>query len=125
MYRMGVSSFNKLCDLIRPLVQINEEMSTRQTGKGPILLEMMLHCLIRYLAGSSCRDIRLSIGMSSKSFYRVLYRCANAILQIDELGYHFPSSVEECNAGATSFSKISSHSFIRGCVGCIDHGLLI
>jgi hypothetical protein len=62
--------------------------------------------------------------MSSKSFYQVLYRCTNAILQIDELSYHFPSSDEECNAAAASFSKISSHSFIRGCVGCID-GLLI
>jgi hypothetical protein len=46
MYRMGVSLFNKLCNLIRPLVQINEEMSTRRTRKGPILPEMMLHCLI-------------------------------------------------------------------------------
>jgi DDE superfamily endonuclease len=45
-------------------------------------------------------------------------------LQIDELAYHFLSLVEECNAAAASFSKISSHSFIRRCVGCID-GLLI
>jgi hypothetical protein len=103
LYRMGVSLFNKLCNLIRPLVQINEEMSTRRTGKGPILPEKMLHCLIRYLAGSSCRDICLSVGMSLKSFYGVLYRCANAILRIDELGYHFPSSVEECYAVVSVF----------------------
>jgi hypothetical protein len=57
-YRMSHASFNKLCNILRPSIQVDEEMSRRRTGQEPISPEMMLHCLIRYLAGGSLRDIR-------------------------------------------------------------------
>ena len=79
MYRMSLQSFNKLCDLVRPIVQLDEAMSVRRTGKAPIIAEMMVHCLIRFLSGASPVDARLTIGISIPSFYRILYRCVNAM----------------------------------------------
>jgi len=44
LYRMNYSVFMKLCSIIQPQVQVNEEMSRRRTGKDPV--EMMLHCFL-------------------------------------------------------------------------------
>ena len=123
-YRMSHASFNKLCNILRPSIQVDEEMSRRRTGQEPISPEMMLHCLIRYLAGGSLRDIRLVVGISSKSFYGVVYQCVNAILKCDELQYNFPTSNEDVSKVASDFSAISANGLIQGCVGCMD-GLLI
>ena len=123
-YRMSLSSFNKLCNLLRPSIQVNEEMSTRRTGEDPISPEMMLHCLIRYLAGGSVRDIRLVVKISSKSFYWVVYKCVNAILRCKELHYHFPSTEDAIDEVAAGFADISANGLIQGCVGCMDGMLL-
>ena len=61
----------------------------RAGGYGIITTEMMLHCVLRFLSGTPCHDIRDKIGMSEPSFYRVLYRCIDAILNLDGLEYHF------------------------------------
>lgn len=124
MYRMSLPSFLKLCNLIRPLVQINEDMSRRRTGKGPITVEMALHCLLRFLSGGSPLDARICVGISVPSFYRVVFRCVDAILRQNELGYHFPSSNDEVLKASSGFAQISSHHIIEGCVGALDGMLL-
>ncbi len=123
-YRMSSESFNKLCNMIRPVMQHDEEMSRRATGTNPITVEIMLHCLLRFLAGSSYHCIRIIAGISEPSFYRFVYRCAESILAIPELGYHFPTTEQELSTAASDFAEISMNNLIRGCVGCID-GLLL
>ena len=123
-HRMSLSSFNKLCNLLRPSIQVNNEMSTRRTGEDPISPEMMLHCLIRYLAGGSLRDIRHVVRISTKSFYRVVYKCVDAILNCKNLHYHFPSTPEAFDEVSAGFADITSNGLIQGCVGCMD-GLLL
>jgi hypothetical protein len=124
MYRMSQPSFLKLCNMIRPLLQINEVMSRRCTGKGPITAEMALHCLLRFLSGGSPLDARLCVGISIPSFYRIVFRCVDAILRLNELAYHFPSSPDEILKASCGFAEISSHSVIEGCVGALDGMLL-
>ena len=52
MYRMPYSSFLKLLEILSPYLMVNEVQANRRTrGQGAITPELILHCLIRYLAG--------------------------------------------------------------------------
>jgi hypothetical protein len=60
-YRMEKESFYKLKELTDILFNFDEEMSGRQTNwQEPT---SMLHCTLRYLAGSSANDIRITCGI--------------------------------------------------------------
>jgi hypothetical protein len=67
---MEYHSFLKLCDIIHANIKVDNIMSKIKTGKGPITVEIMLHCLLRWLGGGSYLDIRLCAGISVASFYR-------------------------------------------------------
>ena len=67
-YRMEHSKFMKLCDTISPKIVVNDKMSRVRTGKDAITVEIMLHCLLRWLSGGSYLDIRLSAGISPAKF---------------------------------------------------------
>jgi hypothetical protein len=123
-YRMSYASFVKLCTWINPFLTVDNKMSRIRTGKGPISMEIALHCLLRWLSGGSYLDIRLSAGISKASFYRVVYECATAILQAEQLQYSFPSSNDELNQDCSDFKAISSNGVIDGCVACLDGMLL-
>jgi hypothetical protein len=124
MYRMEHESYVKLCKFINTDVSRDPEMSRRRTGKGPITTEIALHCLLRWLAGGSYLDIRLSAGISVTSFYCCVHKCIAAILRCAQLAYSFPVTDEETHKAADDFSKHSHHEVIDGCVGCLD-GLLL
>jgi len=68
MYGMEYSSFMKLCTIISPKILVNDKMAQHRTGKEGITIEIMLHCLLRWLAGCSYLDIRLSAGISPAHF---------------------------------------------------------
>ena len=124
LYRMNLPSFNKLCSLIDPVVRVDPVMSHVRTGKGPILTEIALHCLLRWLAGGSHLDIRISAGISIASFYTCIHRCIDAVLTCNQLAINFPKSMNEIEASAQEFQKISSGGIVDGCVACVDGMLL-
>ena len=125
LYRMEESSFAKLCQLIGPFVCVDAEMSRRASqGKEPISVEIMVHCMLRWLGGGSYLDIRLSAGISIPSFYRCAYACIDAILLCDSLAFSFPTSPEDLQTAANGFKNISSNGVIEGCVACLDGMLL-
>ena len=70
MYRMEYHSFQKLVDLIDSAVRKNGVMAERRTGKlcGLITTEIALHCALRWRAGGSYLDIRISARISKTSF---------------------------------------------------------
>jgi len=80
LYKMEYSLFLKLCSIISPQVQVNDEMSRRRTGKDSVTVEIMLHCCLRWLAGGSYLDIKLSAGISKAAFYNYIYKFMDAIL---------------------------------------------
>ena len=57
MYRMSLESFNSLCEILGPKLQVDAEMSILHTSKGVITMEMMLHCLLHWLSGGCYLDI--------------------------------------------------------------------
>lgn len=52
-YRMEYASFVKLCSLLKDSLQVDRVYSRNRTGKDPISVEIILHCLLRWLAGGS------------------------------------------------------------------------
>ena len=110
---MEYHSFLKLCDIIHPKIEVDETMSRIRTGHGPITVEIMLHCLLRWLGGRSDLDIRLCAGISAASFYQCIYKCVDAILDLDELSYSFPEG-EAIESAAREFEALSSNGAIKG-----------
>ena len=124
LYRMNLRTFNELCSWIDPFVKVDPVMSHVRTGKPPIVTEVALHCLLRWLAGGSHLDIRMSAGISVASFYACIYKCVDAVLQCNQLAISFPSNDEEVSVSARHFQSLSSSGVIDGCVGCLDGMLL-
>ena len=124
MYRMEYSTFMKLCDIISPKILVNDEVSQRRTVKDAITIEIMLHCLLRWLISDSCLDIRLSTGISPAKFYSCIYKCMDAILESEDLAYEFPSTVKEMDEVAQGFESLSTQAAIKACVACLDEYLL-
>ena len=84
----------------------------------------MLHCLLRWLAGGSYLDIRLSAGISPAHFYTTIYKCMDAILESEDLAYKFPSTKKELDEASQGFELLSTQTAIKGCVACLDGYLL-
>jgi hypothetical protein len=99
-------------------------MSRRRTGKDSVTVEMMLHCLLRWFAGGSYLDQKLSTGISQAAFYHYIYKCMDAISDSQDLAYEFSETEQELNKEAQGFAALSSHGAIKGCVACLD-GLLL
>lgn len=126
LYRIEYDSFKKLCTMINPIIRdfFQKGRCNRWHAGKRISTEIMLHCLLRWLAGGSYLDIRISAGISVASFYRVVHICIDAVLLCKDLSIDFPQTEEELQAKADAFKAISSHGVFEGCVGCID-GLLM
>jgi hypothetical protein len=127
MYRMDVESFAKLCSMLEPHLRTDKKMSQIRTSKGKITTEIALHCLIRWLAGGSYLDIRLSAGISPASFYRCIHSAMNAISSMEEFSMQssFPPDEIELSRLAEDFKDISgTGGILNGCVGVLDGFLL-
>jgi len=124
MYRMDLASFNKLCSWLDPFLSVDPVMSRVRTGKGAIVIEVVLHCLLRWLAGGSHLDIRIMAGISVPSFFTCIHKCVHAVLQCNQLAIKFPRSVDEIEQSAKSFRNFSTDGVIDGCVACLDGMLL-
>jgi hypothetical protein len=125
MYQMNHESFVKLTCLIEPLIERDLGKAKARWGqKHAIITEIALHCLLRFLAGGSYLDIRLSAGISVPSFYRILHLCIDGILRCKELSFSFPSTNEQLQEIADGFKTLSTKEVFDGCVGCLDALLL-
>mmetsp|Transcript_17897 Transcript_17897/g.36146 ORF Transcript_17897/g.36146 Transcript_17897/m.36146 type:complete len:129 (-) Transcript_17897:1-387(-) len=96
MYRMEYESFTNLCTILHhPRLAVDEQMSRVRTSKSPITTEIILHCLIRWLAGGSYLDIRVAAGISRPAFYRCIHSAMAAIVSVPELEIRLPTTEEE------------------------------
>ena len=89
LYRMEYVTFMKLCDIIRPKIIVNDEMARVRTGREAITVEIMLHCLSRWLSSGSYLHIRFSAGISPAKFNSCVYKCIDAILESEDLAKNF------------------------------------
>jgi hypothetical protein len=104
--RMSLSSFEKLLSYISYDLAVDAEFALLRGGQ--IIPEIQLYCTIRWLAGGSYSDIFYFCGISSTSFYVVVWRTIHAINKAEELAITFPQTPEECEAAALGFRSISS-----------------
>lgn len=120
VYRMSKNSFDALLHYIRPSITLDADLSFRRTGVNVISPEIILHCVVRWLAGRNYPDIRCLSEISISSFYRVLYMGILAIIKCDRLKFHFPTSQSDIIRMSSKFQNRSTHGIIKGCIGCID-----
>lgn len=120
--RMSLDSFYKLLGYVKKDLLVNELQANRRGGA--ISPEICLFCTIRWLAGGSYLDIYSITGVSTASFYRVVYKTIYYLNKCKELEIYFPSTVAECDVLAAGFENISYKSAITNCIGAIDGYLL-
>ena len=80
---MSMSSFDKLLSYIRTSLEVDSNMA--QLQGGVIIPEILLYCVLHYLAGGSYIDIFFSVGISKASFYHVIWKMMYAIVQWKQL----------------------------------------
>ena len=120
--RMSAESFNKLTNLIRHALEVDEDMANLRGG--PIIPEICLYCCLRYLAGGSYSDIRFFTGILTASLFRLVWKVVFAINNCDALAIVFPTSLEECEKAAQGFSNISKEGCISNCVAVKEMGII-
>ena len=116
--RMTKASFDKLLSYIQHDLEVDNEKA-RSRG-GAILPELCLYCCLRYCAGGSYSDIMYFTGISTSSFYRIVWKCIDAIINCTLLSIDFPTKTEEVIEAAKGFTTISSQGCIWNCVAVID-----
>jgi len=76
----------KLCAFISLKILVKDEMAWGGTGME-VTIDIMLYCLLRWLAGGRYIDIRLSAGISPAHLYTSVYKSMDAILDSEKLSY--------------------------------------
>lgn len=115
---MDCESFNKLLAYIYDSLIVKEVMANNRGG--PIIPELCLFCTLRYLSGGSYLDLCDIAGISSSSFYRVVWKTIDAIINCPELAIKFPSTRTEIQLAIDGFASISFCEAIRNCALVID-----
>ena len=118
--RMLHDSFNKLISAIQKDLEVDREMA--KLWGGAILPEICQYVCLRYLAGGSYSDIKYFTGISSASFYRVLWKTIRAINQStsETLSIKFPATPAEARDAALAFQSISQGGCIWNCIAAVD-----
>jgi hypothetical protein len=119
---MTLTSFTKFLSFICDSLLVDSDMASLRGGE--IVPEIQLYCTLWYIAGGLYSDIQFFTGISSASFYRVVWRTIRAIVQCKQLSIRFPKTAEEANAAADSFASVSNQQCIFNCVAAVDSYLL-
>ena len=118
--RMAPASFKKLLSVIEQDIEVDRKMT--DLWGGAILPDICLYVCLRWLAGGSYSDIMYFTGISSSSFYRVLWRTIQAINQSksEMLSIKFPTTTAEARDAAMGFQSVSQGGCIWNCVAAVD-----
>jgi hypothetical protein len=123
-YQMSLDAFNKLLDLLTPVLCLKEQFAI-VSGFEPICNELMLHCAICYLAGGSYHDIRATAHISKPSFFRLLWHTMDAINSCQALAVELPEpTADRLSSLHAGFKNISYAGVMDGCVGVLDGYLM-
>ena len=118
-YRMPESAFNKLVELLKPMLP-GDVTKSRNRCSHEIYPEIIVAIGLRYLAGGSYDDIREVYGVSVSGFYYCRNRFFKAVMLCDALKIRLPETPEEWEVVRVKFHSKSEEGIIRGCVGAID-----
>jgi hypothetical protein len=116
--RMSIDSFQRLVLLIKDDLQINTYMASKRNGE--ISPSLCLFMTLRYLAGGKVQDIAARLGVSRSSFYRCVKKTLVALTKCSALQIKFPQTLNECEARAEGFTRVSRSEAIVNCVSVVD-----
>ncbi len=88
------------------------------------MTDIVVHCLLQWLASGSYLDICISVRISKASSYTCVHKCIDSILSCETLGYHFPTTAYDIEEATDDFKDQSLEGVSDGCVGCLD-GLVL
>ncbi|KAI2498843.1 nuclease [Fragilaria crotonensis] len=122
-FRMSLASFNKLVDLVRPALTVDELQSRRaSSGRKPVMPELVVAMSLRWLAGGQWQDIKKVYGLSRSHFYFLRLKFIHAVMASPVLEITLPDSsdIEALKKLSSQFEAHTSRPVFRGCVGVLD-----
>jgi hypothetical protein len=84
--------FDTLAEMLGNILGINEGESHARSEAGPIIPEIRLHRLMRYLAGGSYLDICTLVSIPHSTFYYIVWKTCNAINDCPELEFRLQNT---------------------------------
>eukprot|EP00903_Cladosiphon_okamuranus_P014793 g13704.t1 len=125
MYRMPRATFDKLADLLAPLLTKNAHFAELRTLNGCISHKIRLAIGLRILADGSYFDAAEMFGVALPTVYETLWLLIDAINSTQEIGpFFFPQSEVDCRGHAAQFKRQSTNEVLDSCVACVD-GLFV
>jgi hypothetical protein len=109
MYRMNHDAFDKLVQILDSALRSDNTKAYNRSPAGPIISEIRLHCLLRYLAGGSYLDICALVHIPHSTFYYLLWQTCDAVCDCPELKLIFPTTREQLQTASLGFESISFH----------------
>ena len=121
-YHMPLRSFNRLVNLVRHGVTVNEIRSMASTGGNtPIYPELIVGMSLRYMGGEFPKSLVDIFGVDDSSVPRLINLFFDSVCSTPEIAIRLPQTSEELQQLANGFSSISSSDgLFDGCVGAID-----
>jgi hypothetical protein len=123
-FRMSLSSFNKLVDLLRLKLTVDEGQAIRSSSHESrcILPELVVAMSLRWLAGGQWQDIKKVYGVSRSHFFYLRSKFLDAVMDCSDLEIRLPecTNVKALELLASQFEANASRSVFRGCVGALD-----
>jgi hypothetical protein len=93
---MSPESFDMLVEMLGNILVINKGKSYARSEAGPIIPEIRIHCLMRYLAGGSYIDICTLVSIPHSTFcYYILWKTCDAINDCPKLEFRLLSTGAE------------------------------
>jgi DDE superfamily endonuclease len=87
---------------------------------GAIIPKLRLFVTLRYLAGGTYLDFIFETGISSSSFYSIVWATIGVIRRCPQLSISLSSKMNEIFEAAEGFQSISTNGAIIYCVGVVD-----
>jgi hypothetical protein len=121
-YHMSEKAFNKLLQHLRDDITVDFTKSRNSTqGNEPIYPELIVATGLRFLGGSTHKDLEDIFGLSLNSVKRVIKMFLKAVLSCSALALKLPETIEEYEKLAEDFCERSSAGEIYfGVIGTLD-----
>lgn len=120
-YRMQYESFCELVRLLSPSLMVSVKQGrNRNQGGDHVYVELIVHVMLRYLAGGSYHDIRVTAGLAKSTFFSCLHRGVKAVNNCKELALKFPTLASELKESAMNFAAKSHGGSLDGCIAALD-----
>ena len=111
---MSPDLFDTLVEILGNILVIHEGKTYARSAAGPIIPEIRLHCLMKYLAGGSYLDMCTLVSIPHSTFYYILWKTCDAINDCPELEFRLPNTKAELGEASAGFESISVQGIMRG-----------